>query len=202
MAAYHPGVDAYIAKSADFAKPILEHLRAVVHTTCPDTEETLKWGFPHFGYKGAMMCSMAAFKQHCSFGFWLAKEILDRSAADDHEGMGQFGKITTLKDLPGKPKLVGFIKKAMALTDAGIKQKRPKSAPKPEAAMPADLAGLLAQKKHLKAKTCFDNFSPGARRDYIEWISEAKTDATRTKRLATTLEWLAEGKQRNWKYMT
>ncbi|WP_266156865.1 YdeI/OmpD-associated family protein [Dyella silvatica] len=201
MAGHHAGVDAYIAKSADFAKPILEYLRNVVHTACPETEETLKWGFPHFGYRGAMMCSMAAFKQHCSFGFWLAKEILDKGSRDDHEGMGQFGKITSLKDLPGKQKLVSFIKQAMALNEAGVKQKRPKSAPKPEAALPVDLADLLAQKKHLKAKTCFDRFSPSARRDYIEWITEAKTEATRHKRLATALEWLAEGKQRNWKYM-
>ncbi|BDU20693.1 YdeI/OmpD-associated family protein [Dyella sp. GSA-30] len=195
MAKHDPRVDAYIAKSAEFAQPILQHLRTVVHAACPEVEEGLKWGFPHFGYKGAMMCSMASFKQHCSFGFWLQAEVVGGEAA---EGMGSFGKITSLKDLPSKRELTAYIKKAMALNDAGVKTKRPKAAPKPPPALPDDFAALL--KKNKAAHATFQGFSPSAQREYVDWIAEAKTDATRNKRIATSLEWLAEGKQRNWKY--
>lgn len=195
MAKHDPRVDAYIAKSAEFAQPILQYLRTVVHAACPEVEEGLKWGFPHFGYKGAMMCSMASFKQHCSFGFWLQAEVVGGEAA---EGMGSFGKITSLKDLPGKRELTAYIKKAMALNDAGVKAKRPKAAPKPPPALPDDFAALLQKNK--AAHATFRGFSPSAQREYVDWIVEAKTDATRSKRIATSLEWLAEGKQRNWKY--
>ncbi|HEY9131662.1 MAG TPA: YdeI/OmpD-associated family protein [Dyella sp.] len=195
MATHDPRIDAYIAKSAEFARPILEHLRAIVHAACPEAEESLKWGFPHFGYKGAMMCSMASFKQHCSFGFWLQAQVVGGEAA---EGMGSFGKIASLKDLPNKRELTAYIKKAMALNDAGIKSTRAKAAPKPPPELPADFAVLL--KKHRSAKATYDGFSPSMQREYIEWIVEAKTEATRSKRMATAVEWLTEGKQRNWKY--
>jgi uncharacterized protein YdeI (YjbR/CyaY-like superfamily) len=191
-------VDAYIAKSAEFAQPILEHLRAVVHAACPDVEETMKWNFPHFDYRGAMMCSMAAFKQHCSFGFWQYKQVVAGHAED---GMGQFGKLTSIKDLPSKKELAAYIKNAMALNMAGVHQKRPKAAPKPPPDLPEDFAARLAQKKHASARKTYEGFGSGAKREYVEWITQAKTDATRQKRLATALEWLAEGKQRNWKYM-
>ena len=196
MANRDPRVDAYIAKSADFAQPILEHIRAVVHAACPDVEESLKWGFPHFDYKGAMMCSMAAFKQHCSFGFWQRKEVVGAAA---EEGMGQFGKITAIKDLPGNREMTGSIRTAMALNDAGLKKKRPATTPKPPPALPADFAVLL--KKHRAARETYEGFSPSAQREYVDWIIEAKTDATRQKRIDSALEWLAEGKHRNWKYM-
>jgi uncharacterized protein YdeI (YjbR/CyaY-like superfamily) len=196
MASHDPRVDAYIAKSADFAQPILEHIRTVVHAACPEVEESLKWGFPHFGYKGAMMCSMAAFKQHCSFGFWQRKEVVGAAA---EEGMGAFGKITAIKDLPSKKEMVGYIRKAMALNDAGLKKKRPPSTPKPAPKLPPDFSALL--KKHAAARTTYEEFSPSAQREYVDWITEAKTDATRQKRIATALAWLAEGKPRNWKYM-
>ena len=196
MASHDPRIDAYIAKSADFAQPILEHIRAVVHRACPEVEESLKWGFPHFGYKGAMMCSMAAFKQHCSFGFWQRKEVVGAQAK---EGMGVFGKITTIKDLPSKKEMVGYIHKAMALNDAGVKKKRPPTTPKTAPKIPSDFAALL--EKQTAARTTYEGFSPSAQREYVDWIAEAKTDATRQKRIATALEWLAEGKQRNWKYM-
>jgi uncharacterized protein YdeI (YjbR/CyaY-like superfamily) len=196
MASYDPRVDAYIAKSPDFARPILEHIRAVVHTACPETEERMKWSHPHFDYKGAMMCAMAAFKQHCSFGFWQYGKVVGGVA---EEGMGQFGKIASIKDLPSKKELTGYIRKAMALNDAGIKQQRPPSAPKPPPEIPGDFAARL--KKHADARTTFKGFSASAQREYVTWIEEAKTDATREKRIATSLEWLAEGKQRNWKYM-
>jgi uncharacterized protein YdeI (YjbR/CyaY-like superfamily) len=197
MANHDPRVDAYIAKSASFARPILEHLRALVHETCPEVEESLKWSMPFFSYKDAPMCMMAAFKQHCSFGFWLSKEVTGGSGED---GMGQFGKLATLKDLPPDRQLAAHLKKAMALNEAGVKKARPKAAAKPAPTLPDDLAAPLAQKKHTAARKAWESFPPGAQREYVDWIAEAKTDATRQKRLAATLEWLAEGKRRNWKY--
>jgi uncharacterized protein YdeI (YjbR/CyaY-like superfamily) len=196
MANRDPRIDAYIAAAADFAQPILEHIRAIVHAACPEVEESLKWGFPHFGYRGAMMCSMAAFKQHCSFGFWQRKEVVNTAT---EKSMGQFGKIVTIKDLPNKKEMTSYIRKAMALNDAGLKKKRPAAAPKPPPELPADFAAQL--KKHRAARETYEAFSPSAQREYVDWIIEAKTDATRQKRIATALEWLAEGKHRNWKYM-
>jgi uncharacterized protein YdeI (YjbR/CyaY-like superfamily) len=197
MANHDPRVDAYIAKSASFARPILEHLRALVHEACPTVDESLKWSMPFFSYKAAPMCMMAAFKQHCSFGFWLSKEV---TGGSDEDGMGQFGKLATLKDLPPDRQLAAYLKKAMALNEAGVKKARPQAAAKPAPTLPDDLAALLAQKKHAAARKAWESFPPGAQREYVDWIAEAKTDATRQKRLATTLEWLAEGKRRNWKY--
>lgn len=196
MNRHDPRVDAYIAQSADFARPILEHLRTVVHAACPEVEESIKWGFPHFLYRGAMMCSMAAFKQHCSFGFWLYTQVVGGKA---EAGAGQFGKITSVKELPVKRELTGYIRKAMALNEAGIKASRPKSAPKPPV-LPDDFAALLGQPAHKAARQHYQAFSPGMQRQYIQWITEAKTETTRQKRMTTSLEWLAEGKDRNWKY--
>jgi uncharacterized protein YdeI (YjbR/CyaY-like superfamily) len=196
MAHRDPRIDAYIAKSADFAKPILEHLREVVHAACPEAEESIKWSCPHFMYHGKLMCSMAAFKQHCNFHFWHGKQVVGET---DTEGMGQFGKITSVKALPNKKTLVAYVRKAIALREAGATRERAKPVRKPPLEVPADLAALL--KKHATARKHFEAFSPSAQRDYVEWITEAKTDATRQKRIATALEWLAEGKHRNWKYM-
>jgi uncharacterized protein YdeI (YjbR/CyaY-like superfamily) len=201
MSSQDPRVDAYIAKAADFARPILEHIRATVHAACPDVEETLKWSMPSFVYKGAILCGMAAFKQHASLHFWHHKELFGGDEGDGaKDGMGQFGKLASVRDLPPKKTLAAYVKKAMALIDAGATRARPKASPKPPPAVPDDLAALLAQKKHAAARKHFEAFSPSAQREYVEWITEAKTDATRQKRLATTLEWLAEGKHRNWKY--
>jgi uncharacterized protein YdeI (YjbR/CyaY-like superfamily) len=197
MSNHDPRIDAYIAKSAEFARPVLEHLRERVHAACPEVEEGIKWGMPFFSYKAAPMCMMAAFKQHCSFGFWLSKEV---TGGSDEDGMGQFGKLASLKDLPPDRQLATFLKKAMALNEAGVKKSRPKAAAKPAPTLPDELAAALAQKKHAAARKTWEGFGPGAQREYVEWITEAKTDATRQKRLATTLEWLAEGKKRNWKY--
>ena len=190
-----PRVDQYIAKSEDFAKPILLHLRQVVHSACPAVEETMKWSFPHFDYRGEMMCAMAAFKAHCSFGFWKASLVLNETADD---AMGHFGKIRSVKDLPSARELTKYIKKAAKLNDEGIKVGRKPVAPKKALPVPPIFAAAL--KKSPAARTTFDGFSPSHRRDYLEWISEAKTDATRQKRVATAVEWLAEGKTRNWKY--
>src|SRR6185312_15998685 len=140
MANHDPRIDTYIAKSADFARPILEHLRAMVHAACPKAEESLKWSMPFFSYNGAPMCMMAAFKQHCGFGFWLSKQVVGSTAED---GMGQFGKLTSLKDLPPKKELTAHIRKAMALNEAGVKLARPKAAAKPAPTLPDDLAALL-----------------------------------------------------------
>lgn len=195
MANRDPRIDAYIAKSADFAKPILEHLRSVVHAAYPDVEEAIKWNCPHFLYEGKLVCSMAAFKQHCSFHFWHGKDVVGET---HQEGMGQFGKITSIKELPNKKELVAYVRKAMALRDAGVTRQRSAPARKPPLVLPADFAALL--KKHTTARKNYEAFSPSAQREYVEWITEAKTDATRQKRIATALEWLAEGKHRNWKY--
>jgi uncharacterized protein YdeI (YjbR/CyaY-like superfamily) len=200
MGSHDPRVDSYIAKSAPFAQPILEHLRALVHASCPEVEEDIKWSMPFFIYGGSPMCHMAAFKQHAAFGFWRHKDVVGDKDRTADEGMGQFGKLTTLKDLPPKKEFVASVKQAMALIDTGTKPKRPKSAPKPAPVMPDDLAVLLTQKKHAAARKAYESFPPGAQREYVEWIAEAKTDATRQKRIATTLEWLTEGKRRNWKY--
>lgn len=191
-----PRVDAYIARSAPFARPILEHIRDVVHAACPDVEETIKWGFPNFGYKG-MLCSMASFKEHCAFGFWQAKRVLGEAASDE-EAMGSFGRLTSVKDLPPKRELVGYVKKAMQLNEEGIKRTPSKAKPKPPLSVPDDLAAAL--KKNRRASTAWEKLAPSHRREYVEWITEAKQPATRERRLATTLEWVSEGKSRNWKY--
>ncbi len=191
-------VDAYIAKSADFAKPILEHIRAIVHEGCPDVEETIKWSFPNYQYKG-MLCSMAAFKEHCTFGFWKGSLVVDAADRKSDEAMGQLGRISKLSDLPPRKKLVSYVRKAKELNDAGVKVAKRASKPKPALEPPADL--LTALKKNKRAQETFDAFPPSHRREYIEWITEAKTDATRQKRLAQAVEWMAEGKPRNWKYM-
>ena len=143
MANHDPRIDAYIAKSAEFARPLLEHLRERVHAACPEVEEGLKWSMPFFSYKGAPMCMMASFKQHCSFGFWLSKEV---TGGSNEDGMGQFGKLATLQDLPPDKQLATYLKKAMALNEAGVKKTRPKTIAKPAPILPDDLAALLAQK--------------------------------------------------------
>lgn len=198
MGTRDPRVDAYIAKSAEFARPILEYLREQVHKNCPEVEETIKWSAPHFDYRGPL-CHMAGFKQHCAFGFWKGALIVDD--AKNEEAMGQFGRITSLKDAPGKKLLAGYIRQAVKLNEEGVKpaRKTKDAAPKPPAEVPEDLAAAL--KKNRKAATVFAAFSPSAKREYIEWLTEAKREETRSKRLAQAIEWIAEGKQRNWKYM-
>lgn len=193
-----PRVDAYIADAAPFARPILVHLRTLVHAACPEVEETIKWGMPFFVYRGAL-CHMAAFKRHCAFGFWKGRQIVGADAPES--AMGQFGRIGKASDLPPKKTIVAYLKQAIALNEAGVPAAtRARKAPKPEAEVPAELAAAFASKKHAKARKAFEAFSPSHRREYVEWIVEAKRDETRARRVATTLEWLAEGKPRNWKY--
>ena len=199
MATNDPRVDAYIAKSQAFAQPILRHLRAVVHEACPDVEEAMKWSFPHFDYRGAMMCSMAAFKQHCAFGFWRGAQLLGADSRNA-EAMGDFGRITSLSELPSNARIRSLVKQAMELTDSGTANTARKKSPvaKKPVRMPNDLAAALA--KHKTAAAAFAAFPPSQRREYIEWITEAKTTATRERRLLTAIEWLTDGKTRNWKY--
>lgn len=194
-------VDAYITRSAPFAKPILKHIRELVHKAVPDVEETMKWSFPHFDHHG-MMCSMAAFKEHCAFGFWKAslmsdpKKILGEAAKS---AMGHFGRITSLKDLPSDRVLIAYIKEAAKLNEDGVKlppkSKSIKKAPK----LPDYFFAALKRNKN--ALATFNEFSPACQREYIEWVTEAKSEGTREKRLATAIEWMTEGKKRNWKYV-
>jgi uncharacterized protein YdeI (YjbR/CyaY-like superfamily) len=198
MATKDPRIDAYISKTADFAKPILKHLRKVVHAGCPQVQETMKWSVPHFDYKG-VMCGMAAFKEHCAFGFWKADLILDRGENAEKSGMGSFGCIKSLNDLPDEKTLIGYVKKAAALNEAGIKAPR-RTQPKKRPPIPVPAYFAAALKKNAKARKTFESFPPSHRREYLEWITEAKREETRNERMATTIKWLAEGKSRNWKY--
>jgi uncharacterized protein YdeI (YjbR/CyaY-like superfamily) len=190
----NPKVDEYIANSKEFAQPILKKLRALVHQAHPDIEETIKWGMPMFEYKGILF-NMASFKQHCAFGFW--KQKLIKALDGSEEGMGSLGKIKSLNDLPSDEILLMLMKEAVLLNEKGIQV--PKTAPeKKEMEVPKELQ--IALEKHPKAKEVFENFSLSQRKEYIMWIVEAKQAATKQKRLAQTIEWLNEGKKRNWKY--
>lgn len=203
MAHKYPSVDLYISNSADFAKPILNHFRKLIHSTCPDVQETIKWGFPHFIYKDEILCSMASFKQHCAFGFWKASLMKDKSLTKNAESefaMGHYGKITSLKDLPPDKKIIAHIKEAMVLNEKGIKpQKKKNTKAKSEIIVPDFFLNRL--KKNKQALKTFEAFSPSHKREYVDWITEAKTEETRNKRMETATNWLAEGKPRNWKYM-
>ena len=200
MEQYNVDVHDYIQKAAPFAKPILNHIREVVHSASPLITETIKWGMPFFEYKGSI-CQMAAFKQHCAFGFWKA------SLLDDPQGLlkkgeagGSFGRIITIDDLPSDEAIIHFVLQAMKNNESGKKAPVVKKAPaeKKELVVPDYFAALLDE--HPKAKETFEKFSYSHKKEYLEWIIEAKTDATRQKRLDTTIDWLIEGKSRMWKY--
>ena len=191
-----PRVDAYIARQAGFARPILTHLREVVHAACAECGETLKWGAPTFMYKGRILASMAAFKAHATFGFWKGSLVVGEGETQ-MSGMGQFGRLTRVEDLPPRAELEALVAKAMALADAGVKAPRNKHKKAPFT-VPQDLRAALDASP--AAAATFDGFPPSAQRDYVDWIVGAKRDETRTKRLNQAVEWLAEGKRRNWKY--
>jgi uncharacterized protein YdeI (YjbR/CyaY-like superfamily) len=197
MGTRDPRVDACIADAQPFARPILTFIRKAVHAGCPDVEETLKWGRPAFMYKG-ILCGMAAFKEHVVFGFWngAAMDGLGNAGGD---ATRRFERITSIDALPTAKTFVGLVRRAAALQDRGVKAPRMKRAPKAPLTEPDDL--LAALKKNRKARTAYDAFSPSHKREYVEWITEAKTSATRKRRLDTAIEWMAEGKPRNWKYM-
>ena len=191
-------VDEYIAKCADFAKPILNHIRGLVHKAVPDVEETMKWSFPHFDYLGEMMFSMASFKEHMAMGFWKVSIMKDPDKILHPDvAMGNFGRIKSIKDLPADKIIIKYLKEAARLNEEGIKVKKV-VAPKKELETPDYF--IKALNKNKTAKKVFDEFSYSKKKEYVEWITEAKTEATRDKRLETAIEWIAEGKSRNWKY--
>ena len=194
-------VDAYIARSAEFAKPILTHLRELVHKACPEVEEVIKWGFPNFDYKG-VFCNMAGFKQHCSFGFWKASQMKDPNkilTVTDRNSMGHFDRITSLKDLPTDKILLAYIKQAAALNEMGVKRVV-KVTPKGSKTIDTPDYFEKALKKNKNAREIFEDFAYSHRKEYIQWFEEAKTEETRNKRIAQAIEWISEGKGRNWKY--
>ncbi|HEY6069875.1 MAG TPA: YdeI/OmpD-associated family protein, partial [Chthoniobacterales bacterium] len=184
----------YIKKAQPFARPILTRLRKLVHKGCPAVEETIKWRMPFFEYKGPL-CMMAAFKGHAIFGFWKGKLLFGK----EHEGaMGHFGRLTSVKDLPSDKKLVAYIRKAVELNERGLKRKRPGRGTQ-KVTVPADLTAALS--KNAKARKTFENFSYSHKKEYVDWITDAKREETRKERLKKTIQWLAQGKPQNWKYM-
>ncbi|SDF21973.1 Uncharacterized conserved protein YdeI, YjbR/CyaY-like superfamily, DUF1801 family [Mucilaginibacter pineti] len=202
MEQYDNKVDVFINKAPDFAKPILEYLREIIHETSPLLTETIKWGFPFFDYKG-VVCQMGAFKEHCSFGFWKASLLNNPDGAliIGDGAAGNFGRITKIEDLPAKEILQGFIKQAMALNESGKKKTeavKKVPTPKTELVVPEYFIRFLTAFPN--ANLNFDRFSYSQKKEYVEWILEAKTEATRQKRLETAAEWIAEGKSRHWKY--
>ena len=194
-----PAVDAYIAKSAEFARPILSKLRTLMHKACPQIEETIKWGVPFFEYKG-VVANMAAFKQHASFGFWKQKLMANPAGLFPARGDSSMGgkKFRSLEDLPPDAVLMRYIKAAVALNESGAKVSRPPRKKRPPPKVPTDLAAAF--RKNAKARAAFDSFTPSQQREYVEWITEAKREETRRSRLEQSVQWMAQGKTRNWKY--
>lgn len=191
-----PRVDAYIDRAAPFAQPILRHIREVVHDACPGVQETIKWGMPHFEH-GGILCSMAAFKAHCALTFWNAPDVVGKAAVEG--AMGEFGRITSLAELPPDHRIRGYVRKARALREAGVTQSRPSRGEKPPLEVPAAL--LRSLEADPVAARAWAALTPSQKRDYAEWIGEAKREATRERRLAQALEWISQGKPRNWKYL-
>jgi uncharacterized protein YdeI (YjbR/CyaY-like superfamily) len=199
----HPGVDAYIAEAKPFAQPILTHLREVIHQAVPDVEEAVKWSMPFFVYRGIILANIAGFKEHCSFGVWKenVQPLMKEGVEERGGGMGSFGKVTTLSDLPSAKDLKAVLLEAAGKIERGERTKnweRPVKKAKPEAAVPDALAAALNKNKDAAGK--FAAMSPSCQREYCVWIGEAKREETRHKRVATAIEWISEGKQRNWKY--
>jgi uncharacterized protein YdeI (YjbR/CyaY-like superfamily) len=200
---FNPKVDAYIAKSQPFAQPILTHIRELVHKACPDVEEEIKWSMPFFALRGVILGHMAAFKQHCAVGLWGPEmnAILNEAGLHSENGMGSLGKITTLKDLPPDKQMLGYYRHAAQLILSGQRTKsleRTAKSVKPAPEIPSELAAAL--KKNKAAAKVFARFSPSCKREYADWIAEAKRAETKDKRVVQAVEWIAEGKQRNWKY--
>ncbi|MEP7232587.1 MAG: YdeI/OmpD-associated family protein [Ginsengibacter sp.] len=193
-------IDDYISKSAEFAKPILNHLRKLLHEACPDVQETIKWGMPFFDFKGPL-CNLASFKQHCAFGFWKAALMKEaKQMKENNKGsMGVLGKLTSLSDLPPDSQIKSWIKEAAKLNADGVKAPDKKVKEKKEIETPESFTRALSKNK--KAAAAYEVFSPSHKYEYLEWITGAKTEETRNKRIASTIEWLTEGKSRNWKYV-
>jgi uncharacterized protein YdeI (YjbR/CyaY-like superfamily) len=201
-----PRVDAYIEKAAPFAQPILNHLRKLMHQACPRANESIKWGMPFFVQQGIVLAHMAAFKNHCAFGFWgpQMKKALAREGLHSSDAMGTLGRITATKDLPPDQEMLGYMHLAGELVESGQRKKsieRPaKKKAKPPVKIPTALAAAL--KKNKTAAKTFEKFSESCRREYAVWIDEAKRSETRAKRVEQAVVWIAQGKSRNWKYQT
>lgn len=196
-----PRIDVYITKSPEFAQPILAHIRTQIHIHCPEVVETIKWSMPHYEYKGGIFCGCAAFKKHCSFRFWLG-DLLPIDVKED-ASMGQFGRITTIADLPTEKQFAKLITQAMKLHDTGAKapsRVKPTGENSEKKELEVPPAFLAALEKNKLALATFNSFSPSKKKDYVEWYAEAKSEVTRDKRLTQAIEWMAEGKSRNWKY--
>lgn len=203
MALKDKRIDSYILRAEDFAIPVLEHLRDVVHEACPQVRETIKWSFPHFEYKDSILCSMASFKAHCAFGFWLGSKLSDPEGileTRERTAMGHLGRITSVKDLPSRRTMKRYIREAMSLIDKGTRLE--KKVAKAPAGKSVEVPPYLreALKKDPAALSAFNKFSHSKKKDYVEWLTEARTQGTRDKRLAMALTWIAEGKSRHWKY--
>lgn len=193
-----PRVDEYIEKSAPFARPILKKIRATVHAGCPDVEETMKWSFPHFMHHG-ILCSMASFKAHCAFGFW-KEQLMSGTKGQGGATTAQFGRVTSVKDLPSRTVFLKLVREAARLNEDGVKPPAKSSPDRTKAVRaPADL--LAALRNNPKARAAYDELSPSHKREYIEWITEARRSETRKERVASAVEWIAEGRIGNWKYV-
>jgi len=203
---FDPRIDVYINKAKPFAQPILHHHRELIHKACPGVEETIKWSHPFFEYKGAILGNMAAFKEHCSFGFWGQEigAVLHEANIVQDGGMGSLGRIASVKDLPSNKQMLDLLCRAAGFIDRGeytspmAARNKVVKTPAPSLETPAELTQAL--KTNRKAAAVFAAFSPSCKREYIEWIAEAKRPETRDKRIIQAIEWIAEGKQRNWKY--
>jgi len=193
---FNPKTDAYIRNAAPFAQPILTHVRTLVHKACPEAVETIKWGVPHFDYKG-VICGMAGFKAHVRVVFWKSA-LLQQAGLTTAAGADQFGKVTSLDDLPDDKTFIALINTAARMNEDNVKAARARAATKPPIRVPPRF--LAALKKRRKALAAFEAFPPSHKREYVEWISAAKAEETRTRRIAQAIEWIATGKSRNWKY--
>ena len=201
-----PRVDAYIANSGLFAQPILMHLRELVHKACPGVVEAIKWSRPFFEYKGVILANMSAFKEHCSFGFWGEEiaAILREAKLLQPDAMGSLGRLTRIEDLPADKQMLSLLHQAATFIDSGQYTSpiaaRNKVVKAPKAAPEAPPEFTKALKANKKASAAFAALSPSCKREYVEWIADAKRAETRDKRIVTAMEWISEGKQRNWKY--
>jgi uncharacterized protein YdeI (YjbR/CyaY-like superfamily) len=203
---FHPKVDVYIAEAPEFAQPILTHLRELIHKGCPDVLEEMKWSRPFFVHDGKILCNISAFKAHCSFGFWgeaIGKVLIEEGVLQKG-GMGSLGRVTSVKELPPDKKFIAYIRQAAVLIDGGwgenrlVVAHRVVKAPKLPIEEPAEFTAAL--KKSKAARMAFAAFSSSCKREYVEWIADAKRPETRDRRIAQAVEWIGEGKQRNWKY--
>jgi uncharacterized protein YdeI (YjbR/CyaY-like superfamily) len=199
-----PKIDAYVQRAPAFAQPILTHLRHLVHESCPQIEETIKWSRPFFVYRGVILFNMSAFKEHCSFGFWGSEmAAVLRAAKVTRDGMGSLDRITSLSDLPSDKRMGAFIRQAAAFVDNGQYTSPMSNRSKVVKELPVAPPEFMAElKKNKQAAVSFEALSPSCKREYLEWIADAKRPETRDKRIATSIEWIAEGKQRNWKYQS